>query len=194
MSTIGSGPEPMTFSPAVAPTDARDVVAYWRAAGPTRWFAKDAAFDEDFRTRFLALHQRAAARQFDGWAADAYGALALLILLDQFPRNAFRGTAHMYATDGLARLYARGMLAAGHDAHIEPALRLFCYLPFMHAEDLADQDLCVELCSRLGDASHALRHRDVIARFGRFPHRNPMLGRLTTAEEQAYLDGGGFAG
>lgn len=181
-----------TFPP--FPAEALNVVAYWREAGPSRWFAKDPAFDRDFKERFLTLHQRAATRELDAWTEDAEGALALLVLLDQFPRNAFRGSAHMYATDGLARLYARRMRDAGLDARIEPALRLFCYLPFMHSEDLVDQNLCVALCTRLGNAEHALRHRDVIARFGRFPHRNPMLGRITTTEEQAFLDAGGYAG
>ena len=126
----------------------------------------------------------------------ASGALALVILLDQFPRNAFRGTAHMYATDPLARHHARDAIAQGHPDHVDPRLRIFFYLPFEHSEDLADQDLSVALHASLvkEDQSYAERHRDIIRRFGRFPHRNTVLLRETTAEEQAYLDEGGFAG
>ena len=119
-----------------------------------------------------------------------------MILLDQFPRNAFRGTAHMYATDPLARYFARRVDAAGLMTEVEPDLRLFFCLPFAHSEDIADQDLSVELNARLGAAelSHAEGHRDIIRRFGRFPHRNLLLFRETTAAEQAFLDQGGFAG
>ena len=173
------------------------VADYWRRAGERgRWFAKDPAFDRDFHDRFLALHLAAARRELDHWSATPQGALALLILLDQFPRNAFRGTARMYATDAAARRHARAALAAGHMAAVEPALQLFFCLPFAHSENLADQDLSVELNTHLGATAraHALGHRDIIRRFGRFPHRNALLGRSTTAEERAFLDGGGFAG
>jgi len=175
---------------------AAGVVAFWRAAGREKWFTKDEAFDALFRHRFLALHLEAAARRHDGWVGTAEGALALLLLLDQLPRNAFRGTAHMVATDPLALMFADRALALGHDAAVEEALRVFFYLPLMHAEDLAHQDRCVALCGPLGETTlkHAVEHRDIIARFGRFPHRNPMLGRETTAEEQAFLDAGGFRG
>ena len=175
---------------------AASVVAFWRAAGRERWFAKDEAFDALFRHRFMALHLEAAARDHDGWITTAEGALALLILLDQFPRNAFRGTAHMFATDPLALMFAEEALALGHDARVEEGLGVFFCLPLMHAEDLAHQERCVALCAALGEDTlrHAVAHRDIIARFGRFPHRNPMLGRRTTAEEQAFLDAGGFAG
>lgn len=173
-----------------------DVIAFWRDAGPKEWFAHDPAFDARFRARFEAAHFAAARRELDEWAGTAEGALALLILLDQFPRNAFRGSAHMYATDPLARRVARQMVDRGHDVQIEPELRLFCYLPFAHSEDLADQERSVTLMRPLGgDAeSHAAGHRDIVRRFGRFPHRNPMLGRDTTAEEEAFLNGGGFRG
>lgn len=181
----------MPYSP-----DAARVVAFWRDAGPALWFAKDPAFDTAFRDGFLGLHMRAARRALDDWAADAQGVLALLLLLDQFPRNAFRGTGHMYATDALARVFARHALAARQDHDVEPALRLFLYLPFAHSEDSADQDESVRLSVTLPPPSpgNARRHRDIIRRFGRFPHRNPMLGRTTTPDEQAYLDAGGYAG
>ncbi len=176
--------------------DAARVVSFWRDAGPAMWFVKDPAFDAAFRDGFLDPHMRAARRELDGWADTAEGALALMILLDQFPRNAFRGTGHMYATDPLARTFARGIVDAGLDRQIEPALRLFLYLPFAHSEDLADQERSVALVAGLEppNPDHAKRHRDIVRRFGRFPHRNPMLGRVTTQEERSYLDGGGYKG
>jgi len=172
------------------------VVDFWRTAGPDSWFRKDTAFDETFRARFLDLHMAAAQRQCDAWETTAYGALALLILLDQFPRNAFRGTGHMYATDPLARYYARRLIHAGRDADVEAGMRVFCYLPLSHSENLADQRQAVELNQPLGDPwlYHAKEHLDIVERFGRFPHRNRLLGRETTPEEQAFLDQGGFAG
>ncbi len=178
------------------PPDAAAVLRFWRDAGPDAWFRKDAAFDRDFHDRFLALHMAAARRELDAWSATPEGALALLVLLDQFPRNAFRGSGHMYATDALARHHARAMVEAGFDRRIEPELALFCYLPFSHSERLADQRRAVELNRRLGQPSleHAEGHCRIVERFGRFPHRNRMLARETTAEEQAFLDGGGFAG
>ena len=178
------------------PSDVDDVLSFWREAGPKRWFAKNAAFDSEFRERLLDLHFAAARRELDAWAGSAEGALALLILLDQFPRNAFRGSAQMYATDALARHFARIAVDAGLDRLIEPELRQFCYLPFEHSEDLADQERSVALSRALGPrhAKHALRHRDIIARFGRFPHRNALLGRDSTPEELAFLAAGGFAG
>ena len=163
---------------------------------PARWFAKDDAFDAEFKSRFEAAHHAAASGALDAWADDADGALALLVLLDQFPRNAFRGSAHMFATDGKARAVARAPIAAGLDQQVGDTLRPFFYLPFMHSESLADQERSVELNAAL-DANtqrFAVLHRDIIARFGRFPHRNKALGRETTPEEQAFLDEGGFAG
>lgn len=181
---------------AETPAEAAAVVTFWREAGPALWFAKDAAFDRRFRERFLALHEQAARGALDHWRETADGAMALVILLDQFPRNAFRGTSRMYATDERARHIARAALAAGHDKAFESALRVFLYLPFGHSESLADQDRGVALCESLGepDLSHARHHRDIIRRFGRFPHRNPILGRSMTEEEQRYLDSGGYKG
>ena len=182
--------------PASQVTQPGDVIAFWRDAGPTRWFKKDDAFDRAFRDRFIDAHEAAARGDLDAWRHSAEGALALCILLDQFPRNSFRGTPRMFATDAKARDFARGALQSGFDKQAEEQLRQFFYLPFMHSEMLADQDLCVQLTAPLGEdsAKYARMHRDIIARFGRFPHRNPMLGRETTAEEQAFLDQGGFAG
>ncbi len=173
------------------------VVEWWRAAGDQGdWFAHRPAFDRAFRARFLPLHERAAAGECDGWIATPEGALALMILLDQFPRNAFRGTARMYATDPKARALAREAEARGHMAAMDPALRLFFALPFSHSEDLADQEVAIRLNRRLGQPwlSHAEGHRDIIRRFGRFPHRNPILGREATPGESRFLRNGGFRG
>lgn len=176
--------------------DAGSVLRFWRDAGPHRWFSKDPAFDHDFCGRFLALHMSAARGELDGWSATPGGALALLILLDQFPRNAFRGTGHMYATDSLARHFARRMVSARHDRRVDHAMRLFCYLPFAHSEDIDDQNRSVALHEALGRPwiDHALDHRSIIERFGRFPHRNAILGRDTAPEERRFLSRGGFAG
>lgn len=172
------------------------VNAFWRRAGIDRWLTKEPLFDADFHVRFEALHFTAAARQLDHWAETTDGALALMVLLDQFPRNSYR-TAHIFATDPLARHFARMAIDRGHDARVEHDLRVFFYLPLAHSEDLEDQVRAVRLCEAslgAGAILYARIHHDIIARFGRFPHRNPMLGRDTTPEEQAFLGSGGFAG
>ena len=172
------------------------IISFWRDAGPRKWFAKDDAFDSDLRTRFLDEYFAAARRERETMLDDADGALALILLLDQVPRNVFRDSAHAFATDPLALEYAHRAMDARFDTIIEPALRIFFYLPFEHCEDLADQDRVVVLCEALGDANYlkyAEAHHDVIRRFGRFPHRNRALARVNTPEEQAWLDaGGGF--
>ena len=175
---------------------AEDVVAFWREAGPSRWYRKDDAFDRAFRERFLATHEAAASGALDTWQATAQGALALCILLDQFPRNAFRGSARMFATDTQAREVARHALDRRFDREVEDALRQFFVLPFMHSEALADQHLCVRLARELSTDTlrYAELHRDIIERFGRFPHRNAVLARDTTPQEQRFLDEGGFSG
>jgi uncharacterized protein (DUF924 family) len=182
-------------SVAVSP-EAASVVAFWREAGPTRWFAKDPAFDRLFRERFLALHEAAMRGELMPWRESAEGSLALIILLDQFPRNAFRGTPRMYASDGFARVLADVAIRAGHDRRIEPDLRVFMYLPFGHSERLEDQERSLELVRSLGEPhlSHAQGHHDIVERFGRFPHRNPILGRAMRPEEQKFLDEGGYSG
>ena len=176
--------------------DIQSCTRFWREAGPDRWFMKDDAFDATFREQFFDLHFAAASRKLDHWSGTAEGSLALMILLDQFPRNCFRGTGHMYATDPLARYFSRAALESGHDLEVEQDLRVFFYLPLSHSENIEDQERAVELNIPLGPdtSKHAVQHRDIILKFGRFPHRNPMLGRQTTAEEQAFLDAGGFAG
>ena len=174
-----------------------EVVAFWRDAGPERWFGKDAAFDDDIRRRFLKLHEDAAAGRLSRWEQTAEGALALLILLDQFPRNMFRGEARAFASDPLARAIAAGALVRGFDAQAPDGMRGFFYLPFEHSENLADQERAVAFYKATDDADGlkwAEIHADIIRRFGRFPHRNVALGRATTPDEQAFLDSGGFAG
>lgn len=174
----------------------RTLLDFWRTAGAEKWFARDAAFDAAF-DRFRDAHFAAARRELENWMGDAEGALALTLLLDQFPRNCFRGSAHSYATDGLARHYAQRAIDAGFDLQMDAALRSFFYLPFEHSEAMADQDYAMELFGRIGDAElmkYAKLHRELIERFGRFPHRNAALGRESTQEEIDYLASGGFSG
>lgn len=183
-------------STAANPSRPAEIVSFWEDAGLDRWFAVDTDFDDSCRQRLLADHLAAARRERDDWGQSPHGALALLILLDQIPRNIFRGTAHMYATDPLALMFARRFLDAGHEKAFCPDLRLLFYLPFTHSETVADQELSVAKRRPLGPRIErkSAEHLDIIRRFGRFPHRNDMLGRETTVEERAYLDGGGFAG
>lgn len=178
------------------PVTAAEVVGFWCEAGPGKWFAKDADFDRRFRETFLDAHEAAARGDLDHWTTTSEGALALLLLLDQFPRNSFRGKPRMYATDAAARRIADAVIGAGLDQGVPRDLRTFFYLPFGHSEDLADQERSVALCAPLGPphSEHAERHRDIVKRFGRFPHRNPILGRNMTPEEQEFIDRGGYAG
>jgi uncharacterized protein (DUF924 family) len=172
------------------------ILAFWRDAGPDRWYTRHDDFDAGVRGRYLGLWQRAVAGELASWETSDDGALALVIVLDQFPRNMFRGSAKTYASDALARDVARRAIARGVDTRIDPGLREFLYLPFMHSEELADQMRCIELLQRAGlaeSAKWAEHHADIIRRFGRFPHRNGMLGRANTRDEQAFLDEGGFS-
>ena len=180
---------------------ADDVVTFWVTAGPKMWFAKNDAFDEEIRQRFGTLHIEASRGELASWAPTPEGALALLLLLDQFPRNLYRGSAHAFATDPIALATARQAIEQRLDQEVEPQFRPFFYLPFEHSEQLEVQDRSIELCERHRDIAGdedtlkwAIVHRDIIVRFGRFPHRNTCLGRITTPEEQAFLDGGGFSG
>ena len=176
---------------------AGDVLAYWRALGPERWFAADAGVDAEIRYKFHDLYTVALAGSLVRWEDDASGALAHVIVLDQVPRNMFRGTAAAFAADPLARAAAGRAIERGFDREVAEAERPFFYLPYMHSEALADQERCCELCRAAGDEGtlkYAELHADIIRRFGRFPHRNAVLGRVTTPQEQAFLDAGGFAG
>ena len=146
---------------------------------------------------FMGMIHYLAAGKLSGWEHSAQDALALLILLDQFPRNMFRGDARTFATDPLARAVAAGAIVRGFDSQVPADLRGFFYLPFEHSEDLADQERGIAFYKASGDADGlkwAEIHADIIRRFGRFPHRNAVLGRATTPEEQKFLDDGGFSG
>lgn len=176
------------------------MLAFWFGPHPRYaerrklWFGKDPALDAELRRRFEAHWRRAAAGELGGWEASPDGALALTILLDQFPRNMFRDTPDAFATDGRAREVAARAVARGFDLAVPPIQRFFFYLPFEHSEDLADQERSVRLSAQFRDDpdladvyDYAVRHRDVIARFGRFPHRNAILGRASTSAEVAFL-------
>ncbi len=161
------------------------------------WFEKDAVFDAAIRRRFGVHVAQAQGGAFDDAAESARDYLALVVMLDQFPRNLYRGSAQAFAADGRARKIARAAIAKGFDTAFSTHLRFFFYLPFEHSEALADQDECVSLVQQMDDdsyLSYALAHRDVIKRFGRFPHRNAALGRANTPEEESYLaePGAGF--
>jgi uncharacterized protein (DUF924 family) len=184
----------MTQTPIASP-DA--VLAFWREAGAKRWFAKDEAFDADIKRRFLATYEAAARGELAAWEETPDGALALAIVLDQFPRNMFRNDARTYAADPAARAVADRAIARGFDQGLEVAERSFLYLPYEHSEDMAHQERSVALFRSMGDAEllkWADLHADIIRRFGRFPHRNAVLGRASTPEEEAFLASGGFTG
>ena len=180
---------------------AADVVGYWRHAGAAKWFKKSAAFDDALRLRFEPVHHTAARGEYSGWSATPEGALALALLLDQIPRNIYRNSAHAFATDPLARAVCDKALDRALERDIEPALRVFLYMPFMHSENIADQDRSVILFEKhdveTGDVDslkYAVMHREIIQKFGRFPHRNAAFGRTPTPEEQVFLAEGGFGG
>ena len=179
------------------PIGSMDVLAFWRAAGPDKWFEKNAAFDSEITGRFFSLWHAAGEGMLQHWEETPQSALALVIVLDQFPRNMFRGDGRTYETDELARAVADRAVGRGFDRQVPPAERQFFYLPFMHSENVVDQERCLKLARNYGDdefTRYAERHADIIRRFGRFPHRNAVLDRASTPDEQAFLDGGGFAG
>src|ERR1041384_2886683 len=166
----------MNSPEAIASADA--VLSFWREGGYDKWFGKDDAFDAAIREKFLPTYEAAAAGKLSSWEATADGALALCIVLDQFPRNLFRGAPRTYATDEAARAVANRALKRGYDQDVSDELRGFFFLPFMHSEDLVDQERCVQLYREAenADLKYAEEHRDIIRRFGRFPHRNAILG------------------
>ncbi len=179
-------------------TQSEDILTFWfEEAGPTRWWSAADDFDALVRERFATVHAAAARGALDDWAQTARGALALVIVLDQFPRNMYRGQPEAYMTDAAALEVTRAALNHGFEQAFVGPERHFLFMPFMHSERLADQDEAV----RLGEAiqtedegdflKHARQHRDVVARFGRFPHRNAVLGRVSTPDEEAYLAAGG---
>ena len=186
---------------------ARQILTFWFGEGEDygksrqSWFRKDAAFDSEIHARFAAPYEQAAAGKFAQWQAQPLECLALIVLLDQFPRNMFRGTARAFEADALARAATRHALAQGYDRDMLPVERQFMYLPLEHSELLADQELCLTLMKQLAEFAEtrelhvwAEKHRLIIKRFGRFPHRNAPLGRASTAEEIEFLKqpGSGF--
>ena len=176
---------------------ADDVLKFWRAAGEKKWFAKNDAFDAEIKSHFLETYEAAAAGKLSGWEATPESAVALVIVLDQFPRNMFRRDARAFAADAAARGVADRALMRGFERQVPEELRIFFYLPFEHSEAMADQERCCALFKTLGNADllhWAELHADIIRRFGRFPHRNAVLGRTTTPDEKAYLENDGFAG
>ncbi|MFS8147937.1 DUF924 family protein [Rhizobium sp. BR 249] len=176
----------------------REIYDFWFVrCGPELWFRPPPELDVEIRDVFRDTHLALAAGVSDEWRADPLSRLAAVIVLDQFPRNIYRGTGLAVATDGLALREAKLALADGADRAVEDACRTFFYLPFEHAENLDEQERSVALFTALGDEEYldfAIRHRDVIAAYGRFPHRNAMLGRESTAAELDYLaqPGAGF--
>ena len=189
---LGAGDEP------------REILDFWfgregeEGHGEFReeWFTKDPGFDREIRDRFEPVYEEAVSGRLDYWKEEAKSCLALAILLDQFPRNMYRGDARMYAADEKAREVARHAIEHAHDRELSPTERMFAYLPFEHSEDLEDQRLSVELFRRLAEETgsedlliYSLRHEEIVERFGRFPHRNGILGRTTTSEEAEFLEG-----
>ncbi len=173
------------------------VLEFWQSAGPAAWWKKDDKFDAQITSRFAELYEQAANRKIDDWRKEANSCLALIIVLDQFPRNMFRNNAKTFAQDGYALKLAEHGVKNGFDNKVAEDIKSFFYLPYMHSEDLGDQEKCIELirlANIKGAMKNAIEHRDIIARFGRFPHRNPILSRETSAEEQKFLDAGGFSG
>ncbi len=175
----------------------REVIDFWLAQPDEAYFVADTGFDERLRETFGIAHGKAVSGELDGWGETRDGRLALILLLDQMSRNLQRGTADMFATDPKALALATKAIAMGDDGDCDVSVKRWYYMPFMHSEVLVDQERCVELCRQPGlekTLPFAITHRDIINRFGRFPHRNGLLGRTTTSEEQAFLDAGGFSG
>jgi uncharacterized protein (DUF924 family) len=179
---------------------AQEVLDFWFGIGAARgkarreWYRKDDAFDEEIRRRFGLLLEAAARRELESWRATPEGMVALVVMLDQFSRNLFRGEARAFAQDAYARECARQALARGDEARLSPVERQFLYMPFEHSEDLADQELAIERMRSLeafpetrGLVEWARRHEAIVRRFGRFAHRNAALGRESTAEELEFL-------
>lgn len=178
-----------------------EILDFWfETAGPARWYAASPAFDARVRRLFarpIEDHARLWWESEHPWEDSAFGSFALILMFDQFTRNAWRGSGHAFAHDELARNIAWNMIERGFDWAIPDNRRAFVYMPFMHSEEIEDQDLCVALAgerlSGSGTLDHAKKHREVIRQFGRFPYRNEALQRTSTAAETAYLQGGGYA-
>ena len=184
-------------TPNRAPNRAGDILTFWHEAGPEMWYKQDDSFDRTIREGFGALWETACDGGCNHWAMGSKGALALIILTDQFPRNMFRDSPRAFASDRLALRIAAMALNHGWDEKIDGMMRQFFYLPFMHSEMLTDQDRSVRLFkARMAGGDnllHARAHREVIRRYGRFPYRNAALGRVSTPEEESFLTAGGYS-
>lgn len=179
------------------PELASEIVGFWRGAGRELWFSKNDEFDETVKQRYGDLPDKAMADAFVTWRDHPTSALALILILDQFPRNIFRASANAFAYDQKAIDEASIAIERRHDAAFTLPLKRFYYIPYMHAEELGHQQRCLDLCNDAEDeegVKFAQIHYDIIKRFGRFPHRNEVLGRKTTDEERRFLEDGGFAG
>ncbi|KAI9013586.1 hypothetical protein DFJ74DRAFT_623195 [Hyaloraphidium curvatum] len=196
-----NGPAPIP--PGDAPVGPEDVLAFWFPDDPVvqrkEWYQSTPELDAEISRRFGETWETAAAGHLAEWASDARGALALVVLLDQFPRNMHRGTALAFSTDARAREVAKDALARGWDKEVQPFQRWFFYSPLEHSEDLEDQKECVRVFTELAAVHEGTKaaipaiekHHEIVERFGRFPHRNRALGRTSTPEEVAFLRGGG---
>jgi uncharacterized protein (DUF924 family) len=181
----------MADPPASTLSGSDDVLAFW-FADPARWWKKDPSFDDEIRARFSGLHHVIQRGGREDWLDTAHPSLAYVVVLDQFSRNMFRGSARMYEGDARALAAARHALDRGFDRGLTPDERMFLTMPLMHSEEMADQDRCVELFASLPEwLRFAEEHRATVARFGRFPHRNALLGRVSTEEETEFLREGG---
>lgn len=178
--------------------DPTDILAFWLdEIGPEGWYTSDSALDARIRDRFAKAWDQACDGNFSLWLTYPSGALAYIILTDQFSRNMFRDSGKAFASDPLSLAVAKSSIRQGYDLKIDAPARQFFYLPLMHSENLSDQDRCVRLMvERMPDAQsnllHAQAHREVIRQFGRFPHRNDALGRESTSAEESYLSDGGY--
>ncbi|MGH7438930.1 MAG: DUF924 family protein [Polyangiaceae bacterium] len=172
----------------MTPASIDDVLTFW-FVDPARWWRKDPAFDDEIRGRFLGLHEAVRRGEREDWRETPRGALAYVIVLDQFSRNMFRGSSGSFESDAQALAAARGALDRAFDRGLSADERQFLYMPFMHSEEIADQDRCVALFASEApeSLSFAEKHRDIIRRFGRFPHRNALLGRQSTTMELEFL-------
>lgn len=175
-----------------------EIISFWQdEVGPAGWYIVDPALDQKIRDRYLDFWHDVRVGEYDGWVGSAEGALAMLIAIDQFPRNMFRGSGDSFATDSKARCISKRAIFAGHDREINEPMRQFFYLPLMHSEVLADQDTCMRMfkLNMSGDGRflHPRAHREVIRKFGRFPYRNKAMGRLSTQAEKDYVAAGGYS-
>ena len=187
----------MTYASDTKLPTPNDVLDFWFSAGPKKWFAKDDAFDDTIRERFLALHVKAVNGSIEEWADNPVATLALIIVLDQFSRNLHRNSPLAFANDDKALGLSQSLIAKRRDIEFPMDVRLWIYMPFQHSEDLEIQDRSIALFETIDDPENlrfAHIHRDIILKFGRFPHRNEVLGRTSSVEELQFLADGGFSG